>query len=98
MCKLEWPSGSAPALIVQTTAAGWNYAFKPSDIINTFGAVARTRAEKEMAIHELRARVQVQGFSGTSNPARTRVDRELANHDLRAHVHRGARLQWHTER
>ena len=39
--ELNWASGSAPALVVQTTDDGFNYAFQPRDILKTFGAVAR---------------------------------------------------------
>lgn len=94
---LAWPSGTAPALIVQTIADGFNYAFTPRDILNTFGAVARTRAEKEMAILELRARVEEVGFSGTPNPEAPRPTLSSGHTDLDPELRQLQKFVWLSE-
>ena len=60
---LSWPSGVAPALFVRTIRDGYHYAFWPAEILSVLGKKARGFAEKELDILQLRAQVEIDGFT-----------------------------------
>jgi len=59
---LPWPSGCGPALIVRTVDDGLHYALTPEDVEKALSKAAWKRAQMELRILQLRARVGA-GFS-----------------------------------
>ena len=96
--KLHWSSAPAPALIVRTVADGAHYAFAPAQILQIMGATARLHAEKEMALLELRARIEEDGFETARPDAPPPDDVETGHSALDPELRTMRKYIWLSER